>query len=945
MEYKNTLNLPKTKFPMKANLVQKEPETLKKWQKDDIYGQIRKARAGAKKMILHDGPPYPTGDLHIGTGLNKILKDIIVRFYTMRGYDAPYIPGWDCHGLPIEHRVMQELGEEALKLDKLTIRKKCKKYAEKFVKIQKEQFKRLGVLGDWDNPYLTLHYEYEAGIIEVFGKLVEKGYVYRSKKPIHWCMQCRTALAEAELDYKDKTSPSILVNFKLTGDLSEFWNLFSDKPTDFKHSDEESLNVLIWTTTPWTLPANLAVALDKDFDYSVVRYKNPVSGKVQLSIIAEALVDKIMSALQIESFERLGKAKGKSLEGLKYKHVFFDKECELVLADYVSIDDGTGCVHTAPGHGQDDYRTGLKYDMDILSPVDENGIFTCDAGEFEGKYVYDANKDVIKRLEEIGSLLNASDIQHSYPHCWRCANPVIFRATEQWFIKIDHDNLRANALENVKKIKWIPSWGEERISGMIENRPDWCISRQRSWGVPIPAFYCKDCNEVLLNSETVNDVRDVFEKSGADSWFYKDASEFLNNGVKCAKCGGSHFEKEMDIFDVWFESGSSHHSVLNKREELSFPADIYLEGSDQHRGWFQASILPSIGAWGSAPCKTVITHGFVVDEKGEKMSKSKGNFISVDEALKTSGGDIVRLCTFSMDYRNEMNTSFELIKKTSDSYRRIRNTFRYLIGNLSDFNPEKDSVEYGGLLELDRWALHKIQELVNSVTAAIESYEFHRITYLINYFCSIDMSSFYLDISKDRLYTFAPDSLERRAGQTVLQHALLTLVRLVAPVMVFTADELWAEIQFKDDDTGSVHMASWPTPKEEWMDEDLNKRWSTITQIREDVAKGLEQLRVSKLIGNSLEADVEIFIDDEEILNLVKKYENDLAMIFIVSEVHLLETKIDGLVEGQTMKGLWIKASVSDNKKCDRCWNYRSSVGKNTESLTLCDRCAEIVTN
>lgn len=945
MDYKNTLNLPKTNFPMKANLVQKEPECLKKWEKDDLYGQIRKARAGAKKMILHDGPPYPTGEIHIGTGLNKILKDIIIRFNTMRGLDAPYIPGWDCHGLPIEHRVMQELGEEALKLDKMSIRKKCRKYAEKFVKIQKEQFKRLGVLGDWENPYLTLHHEYEAGILEVFGKLVEKDYVYRSKKPIHWCMQCKTALAEAELEYKEKTSPSIFVNFLLTGKMDGFWKLIENKPAGFSPVPDELVYVLIWTTTPWTLPANLAVALHSDFEYSVVRYTNPLNNKIQISIMADALADQTMGALNIGSFERLGTVKGKTLEGLTYKHVFFDKECQIVLADYVSISEGTGCVHTAPGHGQDDYRTGLKYKLPILSPVDEKGVFTNEAGEFEGKFVYDGNKDVIKKLEELDFLLNASNITHSFPHCWRCSNPVIFRATEQWFISVDKHDLRKKAQEHIKKMQWIPAWGEERISGMIGNRPDWCVSRQRTWGVPIPAFYCTNCKEVLLTPETVKRVRDVFAESGADSWFYKDTSGFLSSDTKCKKCGSSNFEKEMDIFDVWFESGSSHHAVLNKREGLSFPADIYLEGSDQHRGWFQLSILPSIAAWGEAPCKTVITHGFVVDEHGEKMSKSKGNFISVGDALNTCGGDIVRLCTFSMDYRNEMNTSFEFIKKTSDFYRRIRNTFRYFMGNISDFDPNVNSIKYNDLLEIDRWALHKVQQLVKSVTSTIESFEFHRITYLIHYFCSVDMSAFYLDILKDRLYTYDKDSIERRAAQTVLQHILLTLVKLVAPIMVFTSEEIWEEIQYKDEDVKSVHLASWPTVVEEWMDENLNKRWHTINQIREEVARELEQLRVSKLIGNSLEARVDIFIENKELHDLIKPYEKDLAMIFIVSEVRLNETKLPDAVQGLSMKELWMKATVSGNEKCGRCWNYRDSVGADSGFATLCDRCAKIVAN
>lgn len=945
MDYKNTLNLPKTKFPMKANLVEKEPLELKRWEKEDLYGQIRKARTGAKKFILHDGPPYPTGDLHIGTGLNKILKDIIVRFYTMRGYDAPYVPGWDCHGLPIEHRVMQELGDEALKLNKVKIRQKCRKYAEKFVKVQKEQFKRLGVNGDWDNPYLTLNHEYEAGIIEVFGKLVEKGYVYRSKKPIHWCMKCKTALAEAELEYKDKTSPSIYVNFQLDCEPDKFLNLLENKSQDIKLSEEEKVYILIWTTTPWTLPANLAIAVHPDFEYTAVRYKSSKSKLSIISLIATELVNQVMKSVGVDSFECLGKIKGKSLEGLSYGHVLNNKICNVVLANYVSIEDGTGCVHTAPGHGQDDYISGLKYNLPILSPVNEIGEFTNEAGELEGMYVYDANKTIIEKLENVNSLLHATDLVHSYPHCWRCNNPVIFRATEQWFISIDKNDLRRNALEEIKKICWVPDWGEERIAGMIQNRPDWCISRQRAWGVPIPAFYCKDCKEPLVNKETISSVKDVFMKFGADSWFYKNASEFLTNGTVCKNCSGSNFEKENDIFDVWFESGSSHHSVLNKREELAFPADIYLEGSDQHRGWFQLSILPSIGAWECAPCKTVITHGFVVDEKGEKMSKSKGNFISVNDALKKSGGDIIRLCTVSMDYRHEMNTSYDLFTKTSDSYRRIRNTFRYLMGNLSDFNQKKDSSNYDELLEIDRWALHKTQQLIESVTSAIDSFEFHKIFYLIHYFCAVDMSSFYLDILKDRLYTFAKDSKERHAAQTTLQYILLTLVKLIAPVMVFTSEEIWAEIKHKDENISSIHLASWPTTVKDWINNDLNNRWNKIIQIREDVSKELEKLRVSKLIGNSVEARVDIYTDNVELFDLVKHYKDDLAMIFIVSEANLVKDKLDDFVQGQSIEDIWIKVTVSKNKKCERCWNYRDSVGNILDFPDLCRRCSDIVSN
>lgn len=933
MSYKDTINLPKTKFSMKGNLIQKEPEFLKKWEKENLYAQIRKARAGAKKFILHDGPPYPTGDLHIGTGLNKILKDIIVRFYTMRGYDAPYIPGWDCHGLPIEHRVMQEIGSKAEGMEKIEIRKKCKKYAEKFVKVQKKQFKALGVSGDWESSYLTFTPQYEAGILEVFGKLVEKGYVYRRRKPIHWCTRCKTALAEAELEYRNETSPSIYVNFKLI-----------DKPKDiFKNIADEDVYILIWTTTPWTLPANLAIALHPDYKYTAVRYTNPKTQKKEVTILADSLVNSIMDLLKIENYERLGTTSGNSLEGLKYKHNMLDRVGTIVLADYVTLTDGTGCVHTAPGHGQEDYLTGLEYDLPIISPVDETGCFTEEAGDFAGQNISDGNKSITKRLEELGLLLHMDHLSHSYPHCWRCKKPVIFRATEQWFVNIDHHNLRENVLKEIKKINWIPSWGDVRMSNMIKERPDWCISRQRSWGVPIPAFYCTSCKETILDVKIIYHVRDMFLKHGADSWFYKDAKEFLPNGTKCPNCNSTDFEKENDIFDVWFESGSSHHAVLNKREELTFPADIYLEGSDQHRGWFQLSLLPSVAAWGCAPFKTVLTHGFVVDEKGEKMSKSLGNFISVGDALKELGGDIIRLWTASMEYRNEMNVSRSIILRMSDSYRRIRNTFRYILGNLYDFDPDKDSVEYTKLWEIDRWALHKIEMLINSVTNAFESFQFHRVYHNIHNFCTVEMSSFYFDILKDRLYTFSKKSPERRAAQTVLHRVNSVLVRLLAPILVYTTEEVWMEMKQDNGNTSGVHLAEWPVSIKEYVDEELNNKWDNIIKVRTDVARELEKMRAAKHIGNSLEAVVDLYTEDGDLLKLLKEYENDFPMIFIVSDVNISEEPIDSANKGEIFDKLFIKVRVSDNNKCERCWNYRKEVGKIDKYPTLCDRCASVI--
>src|SRR3990167_1075235 len=883
-DYKATLNLPVTKFPMKADLVRREPEIRKKWEDENLYAQIRKAGRGKKKYIVHDGPPYPTGDLHIGTGLNKILKDLIVRYHTMQGYDAPYVPGWDCHGLPIEHMVMQQLGEKARGMDKLEIRRRCREYALRFVKAQKEQFKALGVSGDWESPYLTLNPEYEAAILDLFTRLVEGGYVYRSLRPIHLCMSCQTALAEAELEYDEETSPSIFVNFKMVDDLSDLLPI----------PKGETVYALIWTTTPWTIPANLAIALHPESRYSAIRYTNPITQRKEVALLAQSLVEAVVERVGIREYQNLGSIEGKALEGRRYQPPLRDHKGQLVLANYVSLSEGTGCVHTAPGHGLEDYLTGQRYDLPVFSPVDSTGRFTQEAdvgatgrSPLQGLNVKEANPMIVERLKFLEALLHKSFISHSYPHCWRCKEPVIFRATKQWFIDLEHEGLRQRLLECIKNVRWIPEWGMERIGGMIHQRPDWCISRQRTWGVPIPAFYCEGCEEVLMRPETVAYVRDVFRQHGSDSWFSMEAKDLLPPDTRCEKCGGCSFRKEMDIFDVWFESGSSHHAVLAQRKGLSFPADLYLEGTDQHRGWFQLSILPSVAAWGKAPFKAVLTHGFVVDEKGEKMSKSLGNFISVEDALKEFGADVLRLWTSSMDYQNDMSVSRNLILRCADAYRRIRNTFRYLLSNLYDFDPKVNTVSYKELLEIDRWALHKTQELIKNVTSGYESLQFHRIFHSFYNFCSVEMSAFYLDILKDRSYTFAKNSKERRAAQTVMYNILLNLVKLSAPIIVHTAEEVWSSIVHKDEDVSSVHLTTFPKCNSALIDNSLNEKWEKLINIKTDVARELEKMRAAKLIGNSLEASVNLYTENEGLLQFLKSCENDLPMIFIVSEVRL----------------------------------------------------------
>lgn len=932
MSYKDTINLPRTSFPMKANLVSKEPKLRQQWDEMHLYEQIRKARADATKYILHDGPPYANGDVHIGTALNKILKDIVVRFKTMQGFDAPYIPGWDCHGLPIEHQVMKQLGPTVRTMQKKEIRKCCEDYAHKFVEIQKKQFQNLGVLGDWDKPYLTLHPEYEAAVIDTFTTLVKKGYVYRRLKPIHWCMNCETALAEAELVYADAKSHSIYVKFPVQDSFKDLIKRQTGLTLDC---------LLIWTTTPWTLPANVATVLNPQFDYAIVEYQNAKTRTKETVLFAEAVVDKVMEVLGIADYKVLGKIKGKELEGRQcYIHPFQLRQGDIILADYVRLEDGTGCVHTAPGHGIEDYESGLKYNLPVISPVDAQGKFTPEAGILPGVNVFDADDKICQMLDKQGLLMKREDIVHSYPHCWRCKKPVIFRATEQWFISVDHDHTRQKVLNQVNQVKWVPDWGKTRISSMLEQRPDWCISRQRTWGVPIPVFYCAQCSKPLLDIKVLDRVKEIFGQSGATSWFEQPEDYFLPSGTKC-QCGGAKFTKGNDIFDVWFESGSSFRAVVMNYQDLNFPADLYLEGTDQHRGWFQLSLLPSVMTQGIAPFKTVLTHGFVVDEAGAKVSKSKGGLLKADEVVARLGADIIRLWITSINFTDDIPVSFRIIGERSDAYRKIRNTFRYLLGNLYDFDPAQDKVNAKNLWEIDQWALHKLQRLVETTTRAYEDFDLARAYREIYNFCVVAMSSFYLDILKDRLYTFGRTSGDRRAAQTVLYQILNTLTRLIAPILVHTADEIWSLIPGKKAEP-SVHLADWPKVDKALISDTLDNAWQKLIRLKTDVSREQDKLRKQGGLGNSLEAEVTLATSDPELFKFLKQYESSLSMILIISQVSIVDQPGRDGVKGQEFPDLSISIIKSPHGKCERCWNYSGSVGQDQTHPTLCQRCVSI---
>ncbi len=922
MDYKKTLNLPRTKFPMKANLAQREPRQLAEWEKMGLYERLRRESAGRRRFILHDGPPYANGHIHMGTALNKILKDFIVRSRQMAGFDAPYVPGWDCHGLPIEHNVEKELGRRKQTMGQAEIRRECRKYAEKFIDIQRNEFKRLGVLGDWDNPYLTMSYRYEATIARECCSFAMDGSLYRSKKPIHWCCSCQTALAEAEIEYADETSPSIFVEFEVVDDLGGVNPALAG----------QKAAVVIWTTTPWTLPANLAVALHPDFVYAAVDV-----GREHLLILAKELVEQCMATFGYEKYSLVCEFGAAELEKKNCRHPLYDRNSLIILAEHVTLDTGTGCVHTAPGHGREDYEVGLRYGLDVYAPVDQQGRFTEEVGHFAGQMVFEANAAINARLKELGVLLAEEKIEHSYPHCWRCKRPVIFRATSQWFISMEKNGLRKKALEAIDRVSWIPAWGRERIYGMIENRPDWCVSRQRAWGVPITVFTCAGCGALVIDRQVVKRIYELFLQNGADVWFEKDTRELIPEGLSCPECGGSRLQKETDILDVWFDSGVSHAAVLEARDDLRWPADLYLEGSDQHRGWFHSSLLTAVGTRGQAPYKAVLTHGFVVDAEGKKMSKSLGNVVAPKEVINRYGAEILRLWVSASDYRDDIRISDNILRQLVDAYRRIRNTCRFMLGNLNDFDPRSDCVDYGKMEDIDRFALHRLRQLMEKADRAYENFEFHVIHHSLHNFCAVDLSAFYLDVLKDRLYTSAPRSQARRSAQTAIYHILDTLARLMAPILVFTAEEIWRYMPDDGRKEASVHLAGMPPARPDWTDDELARRWEAILEIRSLVTKALEQARADKLIGHSLDAGVTVGVDKQR-FELLEPYAGQLRSIFIVSQAELVRGPVeDALVNHEDR--VYVGVRPAEGEKCQRCWVHDPTVGADGSHPGICSRC------
>jgi isoleucyl-tRNA synthetase len=923
-DYKKTLNLPQTTFAMKANLPQNEPKRLEHWKAIDVYGLIREKSKGRPKFVLHDGPPYANGEIHVGHALNKTLKDIVVKSKTMAGFDSPYVPGWDCHGLPIEHAVDKLLGSKKREMTPADIRRACREFATKYLDLQRRDFIRLGVLGDWFRPYSTMAFDYEATIAGAFGEFVQTGITYKGLKPVHWCTYDQSALAEAEVEYSEHTSPSVYVRFRLTDESAGALELPEGTAT----------YAVIWTTTPWTLPANLAIAVKPEFEYDIVEHDG------EHFIIAHELLETVMKTVGWSGWQVVRTVPGAALENLRYQHAFLPREGVMVLGDYVTVDAGTGLVHTAPGHGADDFNTGRRYGLETLTPVNHRGQFTDDVPLWAGQHVFKANPQIVEHLRELGVLLHAETITHSYPHCWRCKNPVIFRATEQWFIAMDaplgESTLRARALEEIRKVKWYPQWGQERISGMIENRPDWCISRQRLWGVPITVLYCESCGEPVTTPEFFAKVKEYFEKDGADAWYERPPEDFLSAGQACGKCGKAAWRKEQDILDVWFDSGCSHLAVLKTRDELTWPSGVYLEGHDQHRGWFHSSLLVGSGIAGGAPYQQVVTCGFIIGESGEKMSKSKGNALSAQDVINQNGADILRLWVTSVDYREDLPFGPQLIGRVAESYRKIRNTARYLLANLHDFEPERDALPADQLLDVDKWALARAAETFARCRKAYEEYEFHVVYHRILELCTVELSSLYIDIAKDTIYCDAPDSRSRRSAQTAMYEILRGIAGMMAPVLSFTADEIYEAMPGAKE--ASVHLTDFPVIEAPATD---LAAWERIFRLREAVSAVLERARAAKQIGKALEADV-LLHTDVTAAELLGEMKVDLAAVFLTSHVDFeaADDSLPDFVEFEGIGRVSISMSPARGRKCGRCWLYREEVSGDGE---LCARCQDVV--
>jgi len=943
MDYKDTLNLPKTSFPMKANLPKLEPDMLARWDEMDIYSRIRQASATRPLWILHDGPPYANGNIHMGTALNKILKDFVVKSRAMLGYNAVYVPGWDCHGLPIEHQVDKELGLDTADvdvrraMDPLEKIRRCREYAQKYIDIQREEFKRLGIIGDWKRPYVTMEPAYQAVIAREFGRFVGTGVVYKGLKPVHWCMHCKTALAQAEVEYEDQTTQTVYVRFPVRSASPALAQALGGKPAA----------LVIWTTTPWTLPANLAIAVNPTETYTVVELDG------QALIVARPLAEAFAGLPGVRDRASLtGVAiPGQALEGTVARHPWIDRDSPVLAADFVAMDTGTGLVHIAPGHGEEDYELGRKAGLKIYNPVDDDGRYIPEVELFARMTVWEANPKIVEHLRKIGALVAEVTLNHEYPHCWRCKNPTLFRATEQWFISLDKKGLRQRALEAVEReVAWIPAWGRDRIFNMIAHRPDWTISRQRVWGVPIVAFYCA-CETLLVEERLVEYVAAIMRDGrGAEEWHARAAKDLLPPGTRCPKCGGEEFRKETDILDVWFDSGCSHAAVLETRPELRWPAEMYLEGSDQHRGWFHSSLLEAVGTRNRAPYQSVLTHGFVVDGEGRKMSKSQGNYVQQEELIPKYGAEVLRLWVASEDYAEDIRLSHEILNRLSDAYRRIRNTFRFLLGTLADFDPDRDRVSYDQMDEIDRWALLRLGELIARTRRAYEEYQFHVVFHTTHNFCAVDLSSLYLDIIKDRLYTRAPDDPSRRASQTVCFEMLTALARILAPILSFTTDEVWSYIPGRAKPE-SVHLVTLPEERGEWVNERMAADWERLLEVRGEVSRALESARKQGLIGKGIDAVVYVTSAPEEQWRplLAGKGEALLTTLFNVSAVKLAGTApAEGsvLYESQDIPGLALAVVPAQRlgwKKCERCWTWSPEVGADPRHPTLCERCLPVV--